>query len=89
MDPVVQSVLGGSNITNYATPMPRVPVGFAGGPQAYAARREALRMSRGLIKASWTRNCQRAREQLRKCALYMGGGPNAQAGLQSHDGPAG
>ena len=53
-DPVVQSVLGGSNITNYATGNASGTVGFAGGPQTYAAGGERFGIE-GPDKGWWTR----------------------------------
>lgn len=52
--PVVQNVLGGSNITNYATGNASGTVGFAGGPQTYAAGGERFGIE-GPDKGWWTR----------------------------------
>jgi hypothetical protein len=53
-DPVVQSVLGGSNITNFATGNASGTVGFAGGPQTYAAAGERFGIE-GPDRGWWNR----------------------------------
>ena len=52
--PLVQSVLGGSNITNYATGNASGTVGFAGGPQTAAFSGERYGIE-GPDKGWWTR----------------------------------
>lgn len=52
--PLVQEVLGGSNLANYATGNASGTVGFAGGPQTYAAGGERFGIE-GPDKGWWTR----------------------------------
>lgn len=53
-DPIIKSILAGSNISNYATGNASGTVGFAGGPQTYAAGGERFGVE-GPDKGWWTR----------------------------------
>ena len=84
--PVVQNVLGGSNITNYATGNASGNVGFAGGPQTYAAGGERFGIE-GPDKGWWTR-IGAAGPGSAGAVPYTSQQPQTLAGLQSQAAPA-
>jgi hypothetical protein len=84
-DPVVQSVLAGSNVTNYATGNASGTVGFAGGPQTYAAGGERFGVE-GPDRGWWTRIGAPGPGNIGSVP-YTAQQPQTLAGLQSQMGP--
>jgi hypothetical protein len=83
--PVIDKVLGGSNITNYATGNASGTVGFAGGPQTYAASGERFGIE-GPDRGWWTRIGAAGPGPVGSVG-YTSQQPQTLAGLQSQAAP--
>jgi len=80
-DPIIDKVLAGSNIANYATGNASGTVGFAGGPQTYASGGERYGIE-GPDKGWWTR-IGASGPGAAGSVPYTAAQPQTLAGLQS------